>query len=61
VILFSVVRKIAASRENRGELLGDEVVKTASYPGLPDRNKKLLPNSLQEIEKLSKNSPNVWK
>jgi len=31
VILFSVVQKITASRENRGELLGDEVMKTASY------------------------------
>jgi len=31
VILFSVVRKIIASRENRGELLGDEVMKTASH------------------------------
>jgi len=31
VILFSVVRKITASRENRGELLGDEVMKTASH------------------------------
>ena len=31
MILFSVVRKITASRENRGELLGDEVMKTASH------------------------------
>jgi len=31
VILFSVVQKITASRENRGELLGDEVIKTASH------------------------------
>jgi len=31
VILFSVVRKITASREYRGELLGDEVMKTASH------------------------------
>jgi len=31
VILFSVVRKITASREKRGELLGDEVMKTASH------------------------------
>jgi len=31
VILFSVVRKITASRDNRGELLGDEVMKTASH------------------------------
>jgi len=31
VILFSVVRKITASRENREELLGDEVMKTASH------------------------------
>jgi len=31
VILFSVVRKITASRENRGELLGDQVTKTASH------------------------------
>ena len=30
VILFSVVRKITSSRENRGELLGDQVMKTAS-------------------------------
>jgi len=30
VILFSGVRKITASRENREELLGDEVMKTAS-------------------------------
>jgi len=30
VILFSVVRKIPASRENRGELLGDELMKTTS-------------------------------
>jgi len=29
VIFFGVVRKITASRENRGELLGDEVVKSA--------------------------------
>jgi len=31
VILFSVVRKITASRENRGELLGDQVIKTVSH------------------------------
>jgi len=31
VILFCVVQKITASRENRGELLGDEVMQTASY------------------------------
>jgi len=31
VILFTVVRKITVSRENRGELLGDEVMKTASH------------------------------
>ena len=31
VILFSVVRKITASRENLRELLGDEVMKTASH------------------------------
>jgi len=31
VILFSAVRKITASRENRGELLGDEVLKTVSH------------------------------
>jgi len=31
VILFSVVRKITASRENCGELLGDEVMKTAPH------------------------------
>ena len=31
VILFSAVRKITASRENRGELLGDEVMKAASH------------------------------
>jgi len=30
VILFSVVRQITASRENRGELLGDQVIKTAA-------------------------------
>ena len=30
MILFSVVRNITASRENRGELLGDEAMKTAS-------------------------------
>jgi len=31
VILFSVVRKITASRENRGQLLDDDVMKTASH------------------------------
>jgi len=31
VILFSVVRKITASRENGRELLGDEVMETASH------------------------------
>ena len=31
MISFSVVRKIKASRENRRELLGDEVMKTASH------------------------------
>jgi len=31
MILFSVVRKITASRENRGELLADDVMKTASH------------------------------
>ena len=31
VILFSVVRKITVSRENRRELLGGEVMKTASH------------------------------
>jgi len=31
MILFSVVRKMTASRENRRELLGDEVMKTASH------------------------------
>jgi len=31
VIVFSVVRKITASRENRRDLLGDEVMKTASH------------------------------
>jgi len=31
VIVFSVVRKITASRENRGELLGDQVIKTALH------------------------------
>ena len=31
VILFSVVRIITASRENRGELLSDEIIKTASH------------------------------
>jgi len=30
-------------------------------PGLPDRNKKLSPNSLQKIPKLSQISPNFWK
>jgi len=30
VILFGVVQKITAGRENRGELLGDDVMKTAS-------------------------------
>ena len=32
-----------------------------SRSGLPDKNKKLLPNSLQKLAKLSKNSPNFWK
>jgi len=31
VVLFSVVRQITASRENRRELLGDEVMKTVSH------------------------------
>jgi len=31
MILFNVVRKITASRENLRELLGDEVMKTASH------------------------------
>jgi len=31
VILFSEVRKITASRENRREMLDDEVMKTASH------------------------------
>jgi len=31
VILFSKVRKLKASRENRRELLGDEVMKTTSH------------------------------
>jgi len=31
VILFKVVRKTTASRENWGELLGDEVMKIASH------------------------------
>jgi len=31
VILFGVVPKITASREYRRELLGDEVMKTASH------------------------------
>jgi len=31
VILFSVLRKITASKENRGELLDDEVMITASH------------------------------
>jgi len=31
VILFNVVRKIAASRENRGELLDNEAMKTVSH------------------------------
>jgi len=46
VILFSGVRKITASRENRGELLGDEVMKTASH-----RNYSLQV-SLTEFEQL---------
>jgi len=29
VIAFIVLRKITASRENSGELLGDQVIKTA--------------------------------
>jgi len=35
MILFGVVRKITASRENRGDLLGDEVMKTASHRNCP--------------------------
>jgi len=35
VILFSVVRKITACRETRRELLGDEVMKTASHRNCP--------------------------
>jgi len=31
MILFSVVQKVTASRENRRQLLGDEVMKTASH------------------------------
>jgi len=31
VTLFNVVRKITASRDNGGELLGNEVMKTASH------------------------------
>jgi len=31
VVLFSVVRKITANRENPRELLGDEAMKTASH------------------------------
>jgi len=31
MISFSVIRKMTASRENRGELLGDEVMKTALH------------------------------
>jgi len=31
VILFSVTRRITDSRENRGELLGNEVMKTTSH------------------------------
>jgi len=30
-MLFSIVRKITASREKRRELLGDEVMKTVSH------------------------------
>jgi len=32
-----------------------------AYSGLPDGNKKLSPNSLKKIAKLSKNSPNFLK
>jgi len=46
VILFNVVRKITASRENRGELLGDEVTKAASH-----RNRTLQATSI-EFEQL---------
>jgi len=28
---------------------------------LQDKNKKLSPNSLQKIAKLTKNPPNIWK
>ena len=46
VILFRVVRKITASRENRGELLGDDVMKTASHRNCT------LPVTLIEFEQL---------
>ena len=46
MILFSVVRKITVSRENRGELPGDEVMKSASH-----RNCSLLV-TLIEFEQL---------
>jgi len=35
VILFSIVRKITTSKENRGELLSDEVMKTTSHRNCP--------------------------
>jgi len=46
VILFRTVRKITASRENRREVLGDEVMKTALH-----RN-YTLQVTLIEFEKL---------
>jgi len=46
VILFRVVRKITASREDRGELLGDDVMKTASHRNCT------LPVTLIEFEQL---------
>jgi len=48
VILFSVVRQITASRENRGELLGDEVMKIASHRNC------ILQATLIEFEQLLK-------
>ena len=46
VILFSVVRKITASRESRGELMGDQVMKTASHRNC------ILQVTLIELEQL---------
>jgi len=46
VILFSVVRKITASRENGREQLGDEVMETASHRNCT------VPVTLIEFEQL---------